>query len=47
MRASIDELIERGDVAHHGEHREVLETVRMFAHDQGWLGACGRPCSPA
>ena len=37
VRASIDELIARGDVAHHGEHREVLETVRMFAHDQGWL----------
>ena len=37
VRTSIDELIERGDVAHHGEHREVLETFRMFAHDQGWL----------
>jgi phosphotransferase system enzyme I (PtsP) len=37
VRAWIDELIERGDVAHHGEHREVLETFRMFAHDQGWL----------
>lgn len=37
MRASIDELIERGDIAHNGEHREVLETFRMFAHDQGWL----------
>ncbi|WP_046864241.1 phosphoenolpyruvate--protein phosphotransferase [Microvirga massiliensis] len=37
VRASIDELIEHGDVAHHGEHREVLETFRMFAHDQGWL----------
>jgi len=37
VRASIDELIERGDVADHGEHREVLETFRMFAHDQGWL----------
>ncbi|MCB5174357.1 MULTISPECIES: phosphoenolpyruvate--protein phosphotransferase [Microvirga] len=37
VRATIDELIERGDVAHHGEHREVLETFRMFAHDQGWL----------
>ncbi|MDF3061908.1 MAG: ptsP [Microvirga sp.] len=36
-RAAIDELIEHGDVAHHGEHREVLETFRMFAHDQGWL----------
>jgi phosphotransferase system, enzyme I, PtsP len=37
VRVSIDELIERGDIAHHGEHREVLETFRMFAHDQGWL----------
>jgi phosphotransferase system enzyme I (PtsP) len=37
VRASIDELIERGDVAHGGEHREVLETFRMFAHDGGWL----------
>lgn len=37
VRHSIDQLIERGDVAHHGEHREVLETFRMFAHDQGWL----------
>jgi phosphotransferase system enzyme I (PtsP) len=37
VRASIDELIERGDVAHGGEHRDVLETFRMFAHDQGWL----------
>lgn len=37
VRASIDALIERGDVGDGGEHREVLETVRMFAHDQGWL----------
>jgi phosphotransferase system enzyme I (PtsP) len=37
MRASIDELLERGDVSHTGEHRDVLETFRMFAHDQGWL----------
>ncbi|GGC50292.1 phosphoenolpyruvate--protein phosphotransferase [Chelatococcus reniformis] len=37
LRASIDRLLERGDVAHHGEHRDVLETVRMFANDQGWL----------
>lgn len=37
MRLSIDELIARGDVAHGGEHRDVLETFRMFAHDQGWL----------
>src|SRR5205085_3078609 len=37
VRAAIDELIERGDVAHHGEHREVLDTFRLFAHDQGWM----------
>ncbi|ACL55158.1 phosphoenolpyruvate--protein phosphotransferase [Methylobacterium nodulans] len=37
VRSAIDDLVERGDVAGAGEHREVLETVRMFAHDQGWL----------
>ena len=37
VRESIDELIERGDQTGPGEHREVLETFRMFAHDQGWL----------
>ena len=36
VRSSIDTLIERGDVTHHGEHREVLETVRMLANDEGW-----------
>jgi phosphotransferase system, enzyme I, PtsP len=37
LRTSIDDLIDRGDVAHGGEHREVLETFRMFANDPGWL----------
>ncbi len=37
LRKTIDELIARGDVSHGGEHKEVLETFRMFAHDQGWL----------
>jgi phosphotransferase system, enzyme I, PtsP len=37
LRSSIDDLVDRGDVAHGGEHREVLETFRMFAHDRGWL----------
>ncbi|MFC0284355.1 phosphoenolpyruvate--protein phosphotransferase [Camelimonas abortus] len=37
LRARIDSLLARGDVSHSGEHRDVLETVRMFAHDQGWL----------
>ena len=36
LRASIDSLMERGDVQRAGEHRDVLEAFRMFAHDQGW-----------
>jgi phosphotransferase system enzyme I (PtsP) len=36
MRESIDRLIEHGDIGQ-GEHREVLETFRLFAHDRGWL----------
>ena len=30
-------MLERRDVADGGEHREVLDAYRMFAHDQGWL----------
>ncbi|MGU3537446.1 phosphoenolpyruvate--protein phosphotransferase [Methylobacterium sp. A54F] len=37
VRSAIDDLIERGDLIGTGESREVLETVRMFAHDKGWL----------
>jgi phosphotransferase system, enzyme I, PtsP len=36
MQASIDSLIE-SDGSGPGEHREILETFRMFAHDRGWL----------
>lgn len=36
MRLQLEELIEHPDLAHGGEHREVLETYRMFAYDQGW-----------
>lgn len=36
LRASLDELLDRPDLGA-GEHREVLETYRMFAHDAGWL----------
>ncbi len=41
VRISIDAMLERGDIAHGGEHRDVLETFRMFAHDQGWLRRMG------
>ena len=37
MREQIDQLIARGDRFGAGEHRDVLETVRMFANDRGWL----------
>ena len=29
-------MLERGDVADGGEHRDVLEAYRMFANDHGW-----------
>ncbi len=37
LRISIDDMLQRRDVPTEGEHREVLETYRMFAHDQGWV----------
>jgi phosphotransferase system enzyme I (PtsP) len=37
LRQSIDLMLADGDLAAHGEHREVLEAYRMFAHDAGWL----------
>ena len=37
MRMSIDELVAHGHRMGVGEHREVLESVRMVANDQGWL----------
>jgi phosphotransferase system, enzyme I, PtsP len=37
MRASIDDLMEVSLLGGAGEHRDVLETFRMFAHDRGWI----------
>ncbi len=37
MRLSIDEIVAHGDRMGAGEHREVLEAVRMVANDRGWL----------
>ena len=37
LRESIDRLVDQSDAAGPGEHREVLQTFRMFAHDRGWL----------
>ena len=36
LTGMIDGMLERGDLARTGEHREVLEAFRMFAHDRGW-----------
>ncbi|HXW24224.1 MAG TPA: phosphoenolpyruvate--protein phosphotransferase [Xanthobacteraceae bacterium] len=37
LRADLDVMLERGDVADSGEHRDVLEAFRMFAYDRGWM----------
>ncbi len=37
MHGAIDALLEASDVAADGEHRDILETYRMFAADLGWL----------
>jgi phosphotransferase system enzyme I (PtsP) len=36
LRGDLDRMLERGDVADGGEHRDVLEAYRMFANDPGW-----------
>ncbi|MDP8969046.1 MAG: phosphoenolpyruvate--protein phosphotransferase, partial [Actinomycetota bacterium] len=36
LRDSVDELLALPELAG-GEHRDVLEAYRMFAHDAGWL----------
>ena len=37
MRSDLDVLLERGEIADTGEHRDVLEAYRMFAYDRGWV----------
>jgi phosphotransferase system enzyme I (PtsP) len=37
MRSDVDVMLERGEIADGGEHKDILETYRMFAHDRGWL----------
>ena len=41
LKAALDELIDQGDLAKEGEHRDVLEAYRMFAHDRGWQRRLG------
>ncbi len=37
LRHSIDMLLEEDGLGSPGEHRDILEAYRMFAHDRGWL----------
>ncbi|QCK88618.1 phosphoenolpyruvate--protein phosphotransferase [Phreatobacter aquaticus] len=37
LRAEIDDMLESEDVARGGEHRDILEAYRMFAHDRGFV----------
>ncbi len=37
LRASVDEMLSGSNFSNAGEHREILETYRMFANDRGWL----------
>jgi phosphotransferase system enzyme I (PtsP) len=36
MRVSIDDMLDHGDMQPTSDHREILESYRMFAHDRGW-----------
>ncbi|MFZ2099326.1 MAG: phosphoenolpyruvate--protein phosphotransferase [Oricola sp.] len=37
LRLTIDDMLSRREIAFEGEHRDVLESYRMFAHDKGWV----------
>ncbi len=37
LRVLLDEMLSGDNVAPQGEHRDVLEAFRMFAHDRGWV----------
>jgi phosphotransferase system enzyme I (PtsP) len=41
MHSAIDDMLASSDMAEGGEHREILESYRMFAEDSGWLGRIG------
>jgi len=37
LRLSIDAMLAKAELQRAGEHKEVLEAYRLFAHDQGWV----------
>ncbi len=36
LRSTLDEMLVHEQLASDGDHRDVLEAYRMFAHDRGW-----------
>ena len=38
LRKQVDDLLEGHDAMRSSDSSDVLETIRMFAHDKGWLG---------
>ncbi|HLF21338.1 MAG TPA: phosphoenolpyruvate--protein phosphotransferase [Aestuariivirga sp.] len=38
LRAHVDALVDGSESERGGDYTDVLETIRMFAHDKGWLG---------
>ncbi len=38
LRSHVDELLDGSDAMRATDYSDVLETIRMFAHDKGWLG---------
>ncbi len=37
LRTQVDELLEGSDALRATDYSDVLETIRMFAHDKGWV----------
>ena len=37
LRAHVDQLVDGSDAMRATEYSDVLETIRMFAHDKGWV----------
>ena len=37
LRAEVDEMLAADYLTASGEHRDVLNAYRMFAHDKGWV----------
>ena len=41
LRAHVDALVDGSETQRGGDYSDVLETIRMFAHDKGWVARLG------